>query len=124
MIVTDLSAVEFRNDWGLKDTVKVLSNAKTHTLNSGPNAAHVYDSTGTEIDSVSYTKSTFFTDKGQAGWVDSAHLGAKTDTTGWTKATVGDAEGRGPARPARSARRARRPTARARRVPSGCCPTS
>ncbi len=92
VIVTDLSAAEFRAEWGLKASVKVLSNAKTHTLDKGPNAIHVYDGTGTEVDSVSYA-SGFESAKGKAGWVDAAHVGAKSDTTGWTIATAGDAEG-------------------------------
>jgi len=92
VIVTDLSAAEFRSDWGLKGSVKVLSNGKTHTLNGGPNAIHVYDNTGAEVDSVSYA-SGFESAKGKAAWVDAAHVGAKADTTGWTIATVGDAEG-------------------------------
>jgi hypothetical protein len=92
VIVTDLSADEFRTDWGLKATVKVLSNGKTHTLNSGPNAIHVYDNAGAEVDSVSYANG-FESAKGLSAWVDTAHLGAKSDTSGWTISTAGDAEG-------------------------------
>lgn len=92
VIVTDVSADEFRTDWDLKSSVKVLSNAKTHTLDSGPNAAHVYDASGTEVDSVSYAKG-FFPGKGVSAWVDAAHVGAKADTTGWTLSTAGDSEG-------------------------------
>ena len=92
VIVTDLTAAEFRTDWGLVAGVKVLSNGKTHTLNSGPNSIHVYDNTGTEVDSVSYA-SGFLSAKGKAAWVDAAHVGAQAGTTGWTISTIGDPEG-------------------------------
>ena len=92
VIVTDLTAAEFRTEWGLVAGVKVLSNGKTHTLNSGPNSIHVYDSTGTEVDSVSYA-SGFLSAKGLSAWVDAAHAGAGAGTTGWTVSTVGDPEG-------------------------------
>jgi hypothetical protein len=92
VIVSDLSDVEFRTEWGLKTSVKVLSNGKTHTLNSGPNAIHVYDNGGAEVDSVSYPNG-FETAKGQSAWVDAAHVGAKADTTGWTISSADDGEG-------------------------------
>lgn len=92
VIVTDLSADEFRTDWHLKSSVDVLSNGKTHTLDSGPNSVHVYDASGAEVDSVSYAKG-FFPGKGSSAWVDAAHVGAKADTTGWTISSVGDGEG-------------------------------
>ena len=92
VIVTDLSAAEFRAEWGLLDTVKVLSNGKTHTLDKGPNSIHVYDGSGTEVDSVSYV-SGFESAKGLGAWVDAGHVGAKADTTGWTVATADDSEG-------------------------------
>src|SRR5262249_6388382 len=92
VIVTDLSAAEFRSEWGLKSTVKVLSNGKAHTLNSGPNAIQVFDNTGTVVDSVSYL-SGFESAKGLSAWVDAAHLGAKLGTDGWTISATGDTEG-------------------------------
>ncbi|HEX4686936.1 MAG TPA: lamin tail domain-containing protein [Nocardioides sp.] len=92
VIVTDLSAAEFRAEWGLKSSVKVLSNGKTHTLNSGPNSIHVYDKEGLDVDSVSYASGVEAA-KGLSAWVDAAHVGAKSDTTGWTISTAGDAQG-------------------------------
>ncbi|MCW2759693.1 MAG: hypothetical protein JWO46_3439, partial [Nocardioidaceae bacterium] len=92
VIVTDLTDAQFRTEWGLKPAVKVLTNAQTHTLNSGPNSVHVYDGTGTEVDSVSYATG-FETAKGQSAWVDAAHVGAKADTTGWTISAAADTEG-------------------------------
>ena len=88
VILTDATPAAFRADWGLKDTVKVISDG-TQSLNKGPNAIHIYDAANTEVDSVSYV-SGFFSGKGVAAWVDAAHLGAKGDTTGWTIATSGD----------------------------------
>ncbi|MFT8636344.1 MAG: lamin tail domain-containing protein [Pseudoclavibacter sp.] len=94
VLVTDLTADEFRTDWGLKSSVKILDNGKSHTLNKGPNGIHVFDAAGTEVDSVTYP-SGFFPGKGSAAWVDAAHLGAKGDAAagGWTIATDSDAEG-------------------------------
>jgi hypothetical protein len=92
VIVTDLSAAELRSDWGLKDSVSVLSTGGAQSLNKGPNAAKVYDGSGTEVDSVSYAAG-FESAKGKSAWVDAAHVGAKADTVGWTISTAGDAEG-------------------------------
>lgn len=94
VLVTGLTSDEFRTDWGLKTSVKILDNGKSHTLNKGPNGIHVFDADGTEVDSVTYP-SGFFPGKGSAAWVDAAHLGTKGDAAagGWTIATNSDAEG-------------------------------
>jgi hypothetical protein len=92
VIVTDLSATEFRDEWALKDSVQVLSSGLTHTLSSGPDAIHVYDDGGAEIDSVSYDLD-FTLGRGQAAVVDAAHLGANAGTTGWSTAYVDDPDG-------------------------------
>ncbi|MBZ5736673.1 lamin tail domain-containing protein [Nocardioides mangrovi] len=85
VIITDLTAAEFRTEWGLKDTVKVLSNGKTHTLNGGPNAVHIYNSGGTDVDTVSYASGYFTGGKGQAV--------AGSTSTSFAFETVGDGEG-------------------------------
>jgi hypothetical protein len=91
VIVTDVTAAEFRTEWNVKSSVPVLSNNKTHTLNGGPNGIHIFNSSGTEVDSVTYAAS-FESTKGVAAWVDAAHVGAKADTTGWTIAAANDTE--------------------------------
>ncbi|WP_197025916.1 lamin tail domain-containing protein [Nocardioides sp. URHA0020] len=89
-IITDADATAFRTDWGLKASVAIVNDG-TETLNKGPNAVHLYDGSGAEVDSVSYV-SGFFPGKGRSAWVDAAHLGAKATTTGWSIATAADAE--------------------------------
>ncbi|WP_223693998.1 lamin tail domain-containing protein [Leifsonia poae] len=92
VIVTDLTAAEFRTEWSLGSSVKVLDNNKAHTLNKGPNGIHIFDPSGAEVDSLTYNG--FLSAKGKAAWVDAAHVGGKADVAagGWTIATSGDAE--------------------------------
>lgn len=89
-IITDLTPAEFRTEWALSSSVKVVNDGST-TLNSGPATLSLFDSTSTLADSVSYV-SGFFSGKGVSAWVDAAHLGAKSGTTGWTISTAGDSE--------------------------------
>ncbi|HEY0260364.1 MAG TPA: lamin tail domain-containing protein, partial [Lacisediminihabitans sp.] len=89
-IVTDVTAAEFRSDWGLTDSVKVVNDGST-TLNKGPKTIYLYDAGNTTVDSVTYA-SGFLSGKGASAWVDAAHVGAKADTTGWTISTAGDSE--------------------------------
>jgi hypothetical protein len=91
-IITDVSPTEFRDEWGLKDTVKVLSNGNTHTLSAGPDSIHIYNQYGDEVDSVSYANG-FESAEGKAAWVDPEHLGLMQGTTGWHIASVLDTEG-------------------------------
>jgi hypothetical protein len=88
-IITDVTPAEFRADWGLKDSVKVVNDGTT-TLNKGPKTMYLYDADGNTIDSGSYASGFLAGGKGQSAWVDTAHVGAESDTTGWTFSTVGD----------------------------------
>jgi hypothetical protein len=90
-IITDISADDFRAEWGLVGSVKIINNGSTN-LNSGPRKISILDGDGAVADSVSYAKN-FFGGKGQSAWVDAAHAGAKSDTTGWTISTSADSEG-------------------------------
>ncbi|WGL53507.1 lamin tail domain-containing protein [Nocardioides sp. BP30] len=90
-IVTDLSAAEFRTEWDLASSVKVVSNGGTVTLNSGPNGAYVFDAGNTLVDKVTYVKSAF-SGKGVAK-TPAAAASSQDLATGWTDETVGDAEG-------------------------------
>jgi len=90
-IVTDLTASEFRAEWGLVAEVAIVNDAGI-TLNKGPKQMIVTDADAVVVDSVSYA-SGFLSGKGLAAWVDAEHVGAQGDTTGWTIATAGDAEG-------------------------------
>ncbi|MFT4307615.1 MAG: lamin tail domain-containing protein [Microbacterium sp.] len=89
-LVTDVTPDEFRTEWGLSDTVEVVNDGSV-TLNKGPKTIYLLDATDTAVDSVSYA-SGFLSGKGLSAWVDAEHLGAMSDTTGWTVSTVGDQE--------------------------------
>lgn len=89
-LITDVTPAELRADWGLKDAVKVVSNGGV-TLNKGPKTLAITDGDGNRVDELTYA-SGFFPGKGASAWVDAAHLGAATDTTGWTISSVDDAE--------------------------------
>ncbi|MFT4211836.1 MAG: lamin tail domain-containing protein [Microbacterium sp.] len=89
-IVTDVTPAEFRADWGLTDAVAVVNDGSV-TLNKGPKTLFLFDADATVVDSVSYV-SGFFDGKGQSAWVDAAHVGAMSGTTGWTHSTLGDDE--------------------------------
>jgi len=90
-ILTDADPAAFRADWGLKDSVKVIDDGSA-SLNKGPSGVHIFDADNAEVDSVTYAQG-FFPGKGASAWVDAAHLGAKSDTTGWTLSTADDGEG-------------------------------
>ncbi len=91
-IVTDVTPAEFRAEWGLTSAVKVVDDSGT-TLNKGPKTMYVFDASGGTVDSVSYASGFLAGGKGQAAWVDPAHVGAGSGTTGWSFATLGDQEG-------------------------------
>lgn len=92
VIVTDLTVAEFRAEWNLTASTKILDNNKTHTLNKGPSGIHIFDAGGAEVDALTYNG--FLSGKGKAAWVDAAHVGAKGDVAlgGWTVASSADAE--------------------------------
>lgn len=95
LIVTDVAAAEFRAEWGLKSSVQVISNNKTHTLDGGPNAAYVFDAGDTVVDTVAYPAkgaAGAFTGKGQA-MTATAATSSQSTTAGWAVETVGDSEG-------------------------------
>ena len=95
VLITDVTPAEFRTEWSLPDTVKIINdkaNGLSVTLDKGPDSPTIYDGTGAVVDSMTY-QSGFFSGKGVSAWVDSAHLGARGDTTGWTISTAGDVEG-------------------------------
>ena len=98
VVVTDLTPADFRAEWNLKPSVKVISDkqgqASAATLNSGPDTINIVNGSAT-IDSVKYA-SAYLSGKGVAAWVNPGHLAdSDTATAGaWTNpATVGDAEG-------------------------------
>lgn len=95
LIVTDVAAAEFRAEWGLKSSVQVISNNKTHTLDGGPNAAYVFDAGDVVVDTVAYPAkgaAGAFTGKGQA-MTATAATSSQSTTAGWAVETVGDSEG-------------------------------
>jgi hypothetical protein len=89
-IITDVTTAEFRSDWGLTNSVKVVNDGST-TLNKGPKTMFLYDASNGTVDSVSYA-SGFLPGKGVSAWVDTAHVGAEAGTTGWTISAAGDSE--------------------------------
>ncbi|WP_246846372.1 lamin tail domain-containing protein [Humibacter ginsenosidimutans] len=92
-ILSEASAADFRSEWGLADTVKVIGG---NTQNLGrADAINIYDGTGTLIDSLSYDDQSGNgprTDKASAWPSSEADLGANKAAE-WTLSTVGDAEG-------------------------------
>ena len=95
VLITDVTAPEFRTEWGLSGSVKIIddkSNGLSVTLDKGPDTPTVFDNTGAIVDDVSYAAG-FFPGKGVSAYPDAAHLGAEADTTGWTLSTAGDGEG-------------------------------
>lgn len=94
VLITDVDPAAFRTEWSLPDSVEIIDDSADGnkvTLDKGPDTPTIYDGTGAVVDSVTYA-SGFFPGKGVSAWVDSTHLGAKADTTGWTLSTAGDAE--------------------------------
>ncbi|WP_460571522.1 lamin tail domain-containing protein [Humibacter soli] len=94
VIITDVDPASFRTEWNLPDSVEIVqddANGSKVTLDKGPDTPTVYDATGAVVDSVAYAAG-YFPGKGYSAWPDSAHVGAKGDTTGWTISTAGDAE--------------------------------
>ncbi|HTR70061.1 MAG TPA: lamin tail domain-containing protein [Mycobacteriales bacterium] len=103
VIVTDLTPADFRTEWGLTPSVKVVNDGAFTLKKSGS----VYISTGTAVlDQVSYNLAT--PGKGVSAWVSAGNVGdqqtaigsaftfatAATGTSnGWTVSTVGDSEG-------------------------------
>lgn len=98
VLVTDLTPADFRAEWNLKPSVKVITDkqglATAATLNSGPDTINILNGS-TTVESIKYAAN-YLSAKGVAAWVNPSHL-ADTDTAtagAWTDpATVGDAEG-------------------------------
>ncbi len=96
VIVTDLSAADFRNEWGLKSSVKVLTDKQgvtpAVTMNGGPDTITIGNATGV-ADTLSYVAGDLSA-KGVAAFVNGGQLASTSLTSGWTKtALVGDSEG-------------------------------
>jgi len=92
LIVTDVTADEFRAEWGLKPSVQVVSNNKTHTLDGGPNGAYVFDASGSVADQVTYASGAFPNKKGEAKYPTTA-TSAPDLSSGWADETVDGAQG-------------------------------
>jgi hypothetical protein len=90
-IITDLSPAEFRTEWGLKSSVKVVSNGGDTTLNKGPNGAFLFDDGLALVDEATYVEGAF-SGKGVAKTPVDADSSLSL-ATGWSEETVGDAEG-------------------------------
>ncbi|MBD2418514.1 lamin tail domain-containing protein [Anabaena cylindrica FACHB-243] len=91
VIVTENNADNFRNDWGLSSSVKVIGEL---TVNLGrEDEINIFDNTNQLIDSLSYGDSTKFPGtsraNGVSAWTAAANLGTN-DITTWTLSTVGD----------------------------------
>ena len=99
VLVTDLTAADFRSEWNLTSAVKILSDKQGQTtaatLDSGADTINILNSSAGVVDTLAYAKS-YLTAKGVAAWVNPGHLAdTSTATAGaWTTpATAGDAEG-------------------------------
>jgi LPXTG-motif cell wall-anchored protein len=94
-LLSEASAVDFRAEWGLPDSVKVLGD---NGQNLGrDDAINLYDPDGTLVDSLVYNDQGTGdvagprTDTASAWPSSSGVLGANT-ASAWTRSTVGDAE--------------------------------
>jgi len=97
VIITDLTPADFRTEWGLKSSVKVIQDG-SETIGSGPDTVAVFDETGALVDSLGYaakgTTPGGFSGKGVSAEVEAGQLGAADISSGWTNpATVGDTDG-------------------------------
>lgn len=93
-VITDLTPADFRTEWGLRSSVKVVNDGSV-TLNKGPKTIYVLDGSNAVADQLTYDTG-YLAGKGIAAWVNPGHL-ADTDTAtagAWTNpATPADAEG-------------------------------
>ena len=103
LIITDLKPADFRTEWGLRSSVKIVNDGSSTLGKLGS----VYVSNGSAVlDQVSYDLST--PGKGASAWVSAAQVAdqqaaggsafaftsSPTGTSnGWTISTVGDSEG-------------------------------
>lgn len=103
VIITDLTPADFRTEWNLNSSVKVINDA-AFTLKK---AGSIYVSDGTSVlDQVSYDLSS--PGKGVSAWVSAANVAdqqspagstfsfnatATGTSSGWTISTLGDSEG-------------------------------
>ncbi len=96
VIITDLSAADFRTEWGLRSSVKVITDKQgvtpAVTMNGGPDTIAIGNASGV-ADTLSYVAGDLSA-KGVAAFVNAGQLAATSLTSGWTKtALVGDSEG-------------------------------
>lgn len=96
VIITDLSAADFRTEWGLKPSVKVITDKQgvtpAVTMNGGPDTIAIGNTTGV-AENLSYVAGDLTT-KGVAAFVNYGQLASTSLASGWTKtALVGDSEG-------------------------------
>lgn len=92
VLITDLTPAQFRTEWGLKASVKIVNDGST-AIDSGPDTVGVFDNTGTLQDSLGYAKGAFSA-KGVSAEVQAGQTASTTVPTGWTDpSTVGDADG-------------------------------
>jgi hypothetical protein len=93
VLITDLTPADFRTEWGLKSSVKVINDG-TVTLNKGPKTIYILNSASAIADQLSYI-SGYLPSKGVAAFVNPGQLSV-TDTGvagAWTKpTTLNDAE--------------------------------
>ena len=89
VIISEVPAAEFRADWGLKDSVKVVG-SNDQNLGNG-DAINIYDASKTLVDSLSYPGDS--ATKTVSAHVNADALDVTDASTGWTLSTVGDAEG-------------------------------
>jgi hypothetical protein len=100
VIITDLTPADFRTEWGLKSSVKVVNDAGVTLGKSGS----VYISNGTTVlDQISYNLGAASAGKGKSAFVSAAHVAdqqtatgssfASLPSNGWTQSTVADSEG-------------------------------
>lgn len=97
VIVTEATPDEFRAEWGLDRSVKVVGNLG---LGNGNNLGrndeiNIYDAAGELVDRLTYGDEDFpgsIRTQNASGWVPLESLG-KNDPYAWVLATVGDAQG-------------------------------
>ncbi|EFA68633.1 ExeM/NucH family extracellular endonuclease [Cylindrospermopsis raciborskii] len=91
VIITEAGAEDFRADWGLAPTVKIIGGL---TVNLGrEDEINIFNNNGILVDSLIYGDSTRFPSTGRtqnvSAWTVAANLG-KNDITQWALSTVSD----------------------------------
>jgi len=91
VVLTEAVAADFRTDWGLSGTVKVIGNKAVHL--GSADEINLYDNSGARVDRLTFGHITCEPDtNGKSAWPCAAAVG-QNEPLHWRKSVVGDAAG-------------------------------